>query len=259
MTLFHSVILGIIEGITEFLPISSTGHLILASLLLKLSQNDFQKFFEVFIQSGAIMAVIFIYLRLILSNKLLIKKIIFSFIPTAVIGFLLYKTIKNIFFESYNLIFFSLISVGLIFLLTEFLIKKQKLFLQKSIKDMTITEAIIIGINQALSVVPGVSRSGIVIVAMMIMGYRREEAAEYSFLLAVPTILAASGLDLLKTNFQLILGDGHLLILSLGLITSFITAYFSIKWLIAYLKKNSLVLFGIYRIILAIILLQIIK
>lgn len=104
MSLLNAIILGVIEGITEFLPISSTAHLILASKFLHIQQTDFQKFFDVFIQSGAILAVIFLYLRYTVKNKNIIRNIIFSFLPTAAVGFLLHKAIKTIFFESYFLI-----------------------------------------------------------------------------------------------------------------------------------------------------------
>lgn len=259
MTSIHAVILGIVEGITEYLPISSTAHLIITSKILNLPQTEFQKFFEVFIQSGAIFAVVYLYLQYIISHKEVIRKVIISFIPTAIIGFFLYRIIKNVFFQSYYLMIFSLMVVGGLFIVVELLIKNKTIVLKKTIVNLSVTEALIIGLNQSLAVIPGVSRAGIVLLAMMIMGYRRDEAAEYSFLLAVPTILGAALFDLIKTDFTVISSGNHLPMLIIGIVVSFITAYFAVKWLVHYLKYNSLILFGIYRVVLAIILLQIVK
>jgi len=259
MTIFHSFILGIVEGITEFLPISSTAHLIVTSRILNLPQTDFQKFFEVFIQSGAILAVIFLYLQYVLKNKSVIKTIIFSFIPTAVIGLFLYKIIKNIFFESNILIVAAMFIIGLVFLAMEYFIKQKKLILEKSISEIGIKEAIIIGLGQSLAVVPGVSRAGIVMVFMMMLGYRREESAKYSFLLAVPTILAATGLDLFKTIQTVTISLREVGLLAIGFVVSLITAYLVVKWFVGFLQKNSLVVFGIYRILLALLIIQLFK
>ncbi len=257
MNLINSLILGIIEGITEFLPISSTAHLIITSRLLKIPSTEFIKFFEVFIQSGAILAVLLLYYSYVIKNKEVIKKIIISFVPTAIIGFLLFKIIKTIFFESYYLIIGSLFFVGLLFILIEVLISKKKIVLSKKINQLSNLTSIIIGTAQALAVIPGVSRAGIVIVIMMLLGYKRDQAALYSFLLAVPTIFAASALDLIKTDFSIILNQNNLLFLIVGFVTSFITAYISIKWLIGYLQKKSLVIFGLYRVLTSFILFMI--
>lgn len=255
MDILHSIILGIVEGITEFLPISSTAHLIITSKILNIPQTDFQKFFEVFIQGGAILAVILLYFQYILKNKKIIREVIISFIPTAIIGLLLYKVIKNVFFESYSLIIFMMISIGIIFLIIEYLVKNKKINLHKVINNLTWQQAVIIGLFQALAVVPGVSRAGIVIITMMVLGYKRSEAATYSFLLAVPTILAASGYDLFKMRDIILTSDSNLPNLIIGFVVSFVTAYFAVKWLVGFLQKNSLKLFGIYRIILGILLL----
>jgi len=258
MTIFHTVILGVIEGITEFLPVSSTAHLIIASRFLNIQQTDFIKLFEVFIQSGAILAVLIIYGDFLLKNKKIYGKLLMSFLPTAIVGFLLYRFIKSIFFETDILIIGALIGVGLLFLLIEYFVNNKRLKLSKSIDRINLIEAMIIGLVQALAVVPGVSRAGAVILAMMLMGYRRGEAATYSFLLAVPTILAASVFDLYKSREVLLSSQSNLFLLVIGFIVSFLVAYVAVKWLIGYLKQNSLVVFGFYRILLAIILLKLI-
>lgn len=254
MNLINALILGLVEGITEFLPISSTAHLIISSKLLNIPQTEFQKFFEVFIQSGAILAVVFIYWKLILKNRSLITNIILSFIPTAIVGLLLRKVIKGIFFESFTLIAISLFVIGLFFIIFEFLLKKKIFKTDKKIIEMTIQQALIIGVGQSLAVVPGISRAGAVILTMMVLGFNREESALYSFVLAVPTLFAASTFDFLKTNSEIIFTGNNPLFLFIGLITSFFSALLAIKWFIKFLQKNSLSGFGVYRMALALMI-----
>lgn len=254
MDLFKALILGIVEGVTEFLPISSTAHLILVSKLLNLPQTDFQKLFEVFIQGGAILAVIFIYSKYILNHQQLLGKIFFSFLPTAVVGFLFYKTIKNVFFESTIIISSSFFLLGIGFLLIEFLIKKKRIRLTQFINELSDRDAFLIGAAQSIAVVPGVSRAGIVLIIMMVMGYKRDEAAVYSFLLAVPTILAASFFDLYQSREIVLSNLNNLWVLLFGFGIAFIFAYWSVRWLIGYLQKHRLTVFGIYRMIIALLL-----
>ena len=225
MTIINAIILGFVEGMTEFLPISSTAHLIISSKLLNIPATEFQKFFEVFIQSGAILAVVFVYWKTIFKNRNLMINVILSFIPTAIVGFLLHKIIKGVFFESFTLIAASLFVVGLFFIIFEFLIKRQIIKTNKKIIQMTILQALLIGIGQSLAVVPGVSRAGAVILTMMLLGFDREESALYSFVLAVPTLFAASAFDFIKTDPQLIFEGSNLLFLFVGLIASFFSAF----------------------------------
>jgi len=200
------------------------------------------------------LAVVFIYIQYILKNPKIIKSVLISFIPTAIVGFLLHKVIKNIFFESFYLIIGSLFSVGLLFIVFEYLVKNKRIVLKKSIIQLTIFDAVVIGMVQSLSVVPGVSRAGAVMLGMMAFGYKREESAVYSFLLAVPTIFAAGAFDLYQSRKIIFSSLDNIWILIFGFWISFIFAYISIKWLINYLKKNSLVVFGIYRIIISLLL-----
>ncbi|MFZ2206559.1 MAG: undecaprenyl-diphosphate phosphatase [Microgenomates group bacterium] len=247
MNIVHAAILGVVEGLTEFLPISSTAHMILASRLMGLHQTEFLKFFEVFIQVGAIFAVVFLYFKKFFDLKL-IKQLIASFIPTAVVGFLLYKIIKTVFFNSTYLIAGSLILFGILFIVVEKYNKK----LNKSVGKMTLQTAVLIGLAQALAVVPGVSRAGIIMIAMMMLGFKREESAQYSFMLALPTLAAAAMLDAIKMR-GISLSVSEYEMVGIGLLTSFIVAYFSMKWFISFLQKKKLTSFGVYRIALGII------
>jgi undecaprenyl-diphosphatase len=242
MTLLHATLLGIIEGLTEFLPISSTAHMIMGSRLMGLQQTEFLKFFEVFIQIGAIFAVVFLYFKQFFNIKL-IKQLLFSFVPTAIIGFLLYKVIKTIFFESNVLIAVSLIVIGVVFIIVE----RMKLKEHKSITQMSLATAVLIGLAQALAVVPGVSRAGIVILAMMLLGFKRDEAAQYSFMLALPTLAAAAALDVIKMRSTR-LSINEIEMVAVGTIVAFVVAYFSMKWFVAFLQKKKLTGFGFYRI-----------
>jgi len=245
MLFLKTLFLGLLEGVTEFLPVSSTAHLIVFAQVLKLPGSEYWKFFEVFIQSGAILAVLTIYWRKFLDRELL-TKLAYSFVPTAVFGFVLYKVVKNIFFDSNWLIAASLILFGLFFLILETRIRNKQLVLKKEIKDLSFAQAIILGLCQAVAMIPGVSRAGAVLVGGLLMGYKRSEVALYSFFLAVPTILAASAYDLLKTDSKAVLTNIPLTII--GFISAYLSALVVIKWLIGYLQKKDLELFAYYRI-----------
>lgn len=257
MNIFYTIILGIVEGITEFLPISSTFHLIWTSNLLGIVQSDFVKLFLVVIQAGAILAVVFLYWKDLLTNRAMMLHIIATFIPTAIIGLGLYSIIKGVFFESILSTTIVFIVVGIVFIIIEKLIEKDKIKLEKSLSKLSVKNAIIIGFVQALAVVPGVSRSGSIIVGMLLMKFKRSEAAKYSFLVSVPTIGAAAVLDLYEMREVLLSDSGNIMLLAIGTVIAFISALIGIKWLISYLQKNSLVLFGWYRIVVGIILLLI--
>ncbi len=252
MILLKTVLLGLVEGVTEFLPISSTAHLILVSKVIDLPQSEYWKFFTVFIQSGAILAVFFNFLNRLKGKKLFIN-LAASFIPTAVVGLVFYKLIKSLFFESTILMVFTLILFGIIFLVIEYLVFRKSLILKKELKNLSIKEAVIVGVFQSFAVILGVSRAGAVLISGMLMGYRRSDIAMYSFLLAVPTILAASFFDLLKTPSSVVFSNIGFSVL--GFITAFISALVVVKWLIKYLQNNTLVGFGLYRIVLGLLLL----
>jgi len=257
MDIESAIVLGLVEGVTEFLPISSTFHLIFVSKFLHLPQSDFLKLFEVFIQSGAILSVLILYFRELIKDFDLLKKVIVSFIPTALIGFLMYKVIKNIFFQADALMLSVFFLVGIVFIGYEWYIQKKHVKLTKTSDKLSYKQAILIGIIQAFAIVPGVSRSGAVILGMMFLGYKRDESAKYSFILAVPTIFAASAYDLFKMRSVLSSQSDNMMILAIGFVTAFVSSYIVIKWLIGYLKGHPLSLFGWYRIVLVIIVLLI--
>jgi undecaprenyl-diphosphatase len=249
MNILHTIILGLVEGITEFLPVSSTAHLIIVSKLLGLSQNTFISTFEVVIQSGAILAVMFIYGKRLFENKNLFKMVLASFIPTAIVGFILHDIIKNVFFQSETLIVGMIGLIGLLFIVLEKYFEKNKIELKNDESSLQLRDALLIGLFQSFAVVPGVSRAGAVIICMMLLRYKRKFAAEYSFILAIPTILAATALDLIK--FDGIFTSVRLMYFGIGFVTAFISALFIVKWFTSYLEKKNLIVFGLYRIMLA--------
>ena len=251
MTILQAVILGVIEGVTEFLPISSTGHLIVASRLMGITDSNFLKSFEIIIQFGAILAVVVLYWKKLWSNKENWKKILIAFLPTAIIGFLLYKTLKQYLLSSTNIVLWSLLLGGIILILFELWHKKYGRVGVAEINQISYKKSFLIGVWQSLAVIPGVSRSGATIVGGLAMGVSRETIVEFSFLLAIPTMAAATSYDLLKSGATFSFDQWHLLIV--GFVVSFIVAMATIKWFIGYVKNHSFISFGIYRIIIALV------
>lgn len=242
MDLLQAIILGITEGLTEFLPISSTGHMILVSHLLQIAQSDFIKSFEIFIQLGAILAVVVLYWKDLLNTKMW-PKIIAGFLPTAIIGLVLYKFVKNYLLGNLLVVLSSLFIGGIILIFIE------KWLHPKG--NLTVKKAFGVGLFQAISIIPGVSRSAATIVGAMLLGVPKEEAVSYSFLLAVPTLAAATGLDLVKSHFSFTTSEWGLLFT--GFTAAFITAIIAIKFFLKYIRDHSFRSFGIYRIILSVV------
>lgn len=249
MNYWEVFLLGLVEGLTEFLPVSSTYHLIFAGRLLEIPSNDFTKLFNVFIQSGAILAVLVMYWGNLKRDLALVKKILVAFIPTALLGVLAYRTIKNIFFEASFLMTGIFILVGVLFLGFELLGRKGVLRPIRPLSDLGYKNAVIIGLVQAFAFLPGVSRAAAVILAMMLLGFRRDDSARFSFLLAIPTILAAGAYDIFQTRETLLASWNNIGLLLAGFVVSFIVAYFAVKWFIRYLQKHTFNLFGFYRLI----------
>lgn len=252
MDLLQAAILGVLEGVTEFLPISSTFHLIWASRFLGIPETDFVKLFEVVIQSGAVLAVLALYVRTLLTDRALVARLLASFVPTAIIGFLLYKLIKTVFFEDLWLQLAVFLVVGVLFIVLERGWAGR--VLTKTAAELSYRDAALVGVAQALAVVPGVSRAGAVIVALMLLGVRRDDAARYSFLLALPTIVAAGAYDLYESRQALAAGSSALLPLVVGSVVAFVSALVVIRWFVRYLQTHTLVPFGVYRAIVALAL-----
>lgn len=250
MDIIQALVLGIVEGLSEFLPISSTGHLILASEILKISQNEFVKSFEIIIQLGAILAVIFLYWKKVFSNFKLWPKLFLAFLPSGIIGLTLYKLIKSFLLGNSLIVVIALLLGGILLIILEKMYKEKEHSIS-DIEKVSNKQAFLIGICQSVSIIPGVSRSASTIIGGMFLGLKRTTAVEFSFLLAIPTMIAATGLDLVKNNFSFT--QNEITILGIGLVTSFITATFAIKFLLRFVKNNNFIVFGIYRIILAII------
>jgi undecaprenyl-diphosphatase len=250
MNFLNAIILSIIEGLTEFLPISSTGHMVLASKLLNIMQSDFVKSFEIIIQLGAICAIIFLYWKIISRSIKVWKKIITAFIPTAIIGFLLYKIIKSFLLGNPLVTLFALLIGGFLIIFFE-KIHKEKDDHSDNIEKISYKNAFLIGLFQSISVIPGVSRSAATIIPALLLGTKRKAAVEFSFLLAIPTMFAATGLDLVKSNFSYT--SSEYFILLVGFLGSFLVAILAVKLFLNFIKNHTLISFGIYRIILAII------
>lgn len=247
MNIFDSIILGIVEGITEFLPISSTGHLILASKLLNLSQSDFLKTFEISIQIGAIASIIFLYFKKFFLDWEMLKKTAIAFIPTAVLGLLFYKTMKGLMNES--VVLWALFLGGILIVIFELMYKEKPG--EDEIKNISYKNSFLIGIFQAIAMIPGVSRAGATIIGGLMLGLKRKAIVEFSFLLAVPTMLLATLYDFYKNAGSF--SGSQFNILFWGFITSFVVAIFAVKFLLKFIQRNNFVAFGIYRIILALL------
>lgn len=254
MNFLEILILGIVEGFTEFLPVSSTAHLLITGEFLKIENTEFFKTFVIAIQVGAIFAVLFVYTKRVLENINIAKKIAVAFVPTAIIGLLLYKIIKNILLESLPTIAWALIIGGVIILLFEYF-KGDKIQSDdnQKLEDISYTKSFWLGLVQALAVVPGVSRSGATIIGGMLSGVSRKNIVEFSFLLAVPTIAGASLFELKNTS--VIFDKSEIWALALGLLFSFIFAIISIRFFLRFIKNNSFKIFGWYRIIIGAIVL----
>lgn len=252
MDIFNSVILGIIEGITEFLPISSTGHLILAGQFLDIPVSEFSKSFNIIIQLGAILAVVVIYWNRIFGSKELVKKVFVAFIPTAIIGFALYGFVKTYLLGNAWVVVVALFVGGIALIVFERFVKKPAPTFGGN-SEPTYLQAFWIGVFQAIAVIPGVSRSAATIVGGQLIGVDKKAVVDFSFLLAIPTMAAATGLDLFKSAGSF--SADQFGILSIGFVVTFIVALIAVKTFLAYIQKHSFAVFGWYRIVLAIVIL----
>ena len=261
------ILLGVVEGITEWLPISSTGHMILVDEFVKLNVSEaFREMFFVVIQLGAIFAVIVLYwsklfpfkkqkiadakARIVLDRETMLMwlKVIIAVLPAALIGIPFDDQIDAMFYN-YQTVAVTLILYGVLFIVIETR-NRGKLPRINSIENITYGTAIIIGIFQVLSLIPGTSRSGATIVGAILIGVSRTVAAEFTFLLAIPVMLGASLLKLVK--FGLVFTQAEAVIMAVGMVTAFVVSILAIKFLMGYIKKHDFKVFGYYRIVLGI-------
>lgn len=246
MDLIHAVILSIIEGITEFLPVSSTGHLILATKVLGITSTEFTKSFDIAIQLGAIAAILTLYARTLLTRRELWPRLIAALLPTLLVGFFLYPFIKASLLDNTGVTVAALAVGGVVLWAAELYFAKQKAV---NPRKMSLKTAFAIGAFQAISVIPGVSRAGATIVGGMLLGLPRREAVEFSFLLALPTMAAATGLDLVKSSADFT--SGQIGIILLGMWIAWITALVTVRYFLTYVQKHTLIPFAVYRLLLA--------
>lgn len=253
MTWLTSIILGALEGFTEFLPISSTAHLAFTSRLLALAETDFLKSFIIIVQFGAILAVLWLYRGTLLGHLVVTKKVLAAFFPTALIGFLLYRLIKTFLINNVGLALAAMFIGGVLIIIFERWHKPRELSLSANADDpaglaaVSYRQAVLIGLAQALAVVPGVSRSAATIIGGLALGISRQTIVEFSFLLAVPTMLAATAYDFYQSAGAFSLAQFDLLII--GFVSAFVFALISVKFLLNYIKQHTFSAFGWYRMV----------
>jgi len=249
MTTIQAIILSIIEGITEFLPISSTGHMIIVNTIMGINEDDFAKLFIIVIQFGAILSVVVLYWKRFLSfgnfNKTLdfYLKLIVAFIPAAVFGLLLKSEIDKYLLGNVAVVGVTLLLGGIFLLFVDRIFKDSE---ESPDKPITYAIALKIGLFQVISMIPGVSRAGATIVGGLSQKLNRRQATEFSFFLAVPTMLAATVKDLWDNKN--LLDNSNISLLVIGCIIAFVVAIIAIKAFIGYLAKHGFKVFGYYRI-----------
>lgn len=247
MNFWQAIILAIVEGITEFLPISSTGHMIIASSVMGISESEFVKMFTVNIQFGAILSVVVLYWKRFFQSLDFYYKLFVAFLPAAFFGLLLNDLIDSL-LENVTVVAVTLLVGGIILLFIDKIANTTE-----DNKEITFPKALKIGFFQCIAMIPGVSRSAATIIGGMFLGFSRKQAAEFSFFLAVPTMAAAAGYKFLKT-YESIQAD-DIQILLIGNFVAFVVAMLAIRFFISFLTKYGFKVFGYYRIILGLVLL----
>ncbi len=252
MTFVDAFILAVVEGLTEFIPVSSTGHLLVASKILNLEWSAFLSSFIITIQLGAILAIVCLYARRLILQPTIIYKVIAAFIPTAVIGFLGYSLFKQFLTDGLLIVGWSLFIGGVVILLFEAWYEERGTD-TKQVEDISFKQAVILGACQALAMIPGVSRSGATIISGMSLRLSRQTIMEFSFLLAIPTMMSATAYDLLKSGEGFSVGEWEVLLF--GFIASFVVSIVSVKWFLNFVGRHSFSWFGWYRIVVGLIIL----
>lgn len=251
MGILDSILLGIIEGFTEFLPISSTGHLIIASEFLNIDQDNVTNAYHVIIQFAAILAVLLNYRDKFSPKKIeLWKKLTLAFIPIGAVGFIFSSQIKAMF--DIKIVAIMFIIGGIVFLIVERFYNETEEHID-DVEKVSYKQALYIGLAQIFALIPGTSRAGSTIIGGMLVKLNRKAAAEFSFLLAFPVMCATTGYDILKHYKDF--SDANLMVLGIGFVTAFIVAYITIKLFLKFLENFTFVAFGIYRIVFGTILL----
>lgn len=253
MTIVDVLILGVIEGVTEFLPISSTAHLLIAERLMNLSTSTFLTSFTIVIQLGAILAVVVLFGRELLTNRDLALKALIGFVPTAILGFTLYRLVKEVLLTHLILIPVTLIIGGILFILLDKPAPESQIEKISQPVDISYAQAFYLGLYQTLAFIPGVSRSGAVILGGLLMKIKRPELVKFTFWLALPTMAAASAYDLLKSGYSFQGAQWEMIFL--GLVISFVVSLVTIKWLLNYVKNHTFAVFGWYRIVAGVLIL----
>ncbi|RJP44370.1 undecaprenyl-diphosphate phosphatase [Candidatus Parcubacteria bacterium] len=250
MSFFDAIILGVVEGITEFLPISSTGHLILAVRLLDIPQTEFVKSFEIAIQLGAILAVLILYGKTLVLDREAVKRVLAAFVPTGAIGLLLYAFAKDRLLGNETVVLAALFLGGIFLILFERFHREREDAVE-GVSEVSYAQALLIGVAQAVAIVPGISRAAATILGGLALGLKRRTIVEFSFLLAVPTMLAATALDLAKVGASF--SPGEFGVLFVGFLVSCLVAVGTIRFLLGFIQKHTFVSFGAYRVILAVL------
>lgn len=252
MSILDAILTAIVEGLTEFLPISSTGHMILLNSILGNGEDEFTKTFEIVIQLGAIMAIVLLYARRFITKFDIYLKLFVAFLPSAVLGLLFYKIIKTYLFNHW-VVATSLIVGGIVLIILDRRMAPSIEQTEDELDNISFKQAIFIGFFQVLSMVPGVSRAAATIIGGMFNGLSKKSAAEFSFLLAVPTMAAASGYDLLK--FEGTISSEQWMTIGIGFVVAFLTAIVAVKWFVKLLEKYGFAGFGWYRIAIGVLFL----
>ena len=254
MTLFQAIVLGIVEGLTEFLPISSTAHLSLTNLALGIEETEFVKSFDIIIQLGAILSVVVLYWKKFWSVDVLTKLVI-AFVPTGIIGITVYRAVKDVLLGNVPVMVAALVIGGIALIAFERW-RTPPGGDEIDFSEITYRRALLVGLFQALAMIPGTSRSAATIIGGSLLGISRRTIVEFSFMLAVPTMLAASLYDLYRSHDAL---AANVPALAVGFVVSFVTAIIAIKSFLAFIKRRSFAAFGMYRIALGIAVLLVLS
>ncbi len=249
LNFIDAIILAIVEAITEFLPVSSTGHTILAAVILSVDQTPFVKSFYLVLQFGSIVSVVVLYWRLFLNFEI-IKRLIVGVLPTGIIGLVLYRTFKDFLLGNTQVVLWALLLGGIFLIVFEWRYRERATY--DDVTSIPYKQCLLIGLFQSLSVIPGLSRSTATITGGLVLGLKRQTTVLYSFLLAVPTMIGVSSFDLLMSFTGLSQEPSQVGLLALGFVTSFLVALVVIKMFLSYIRTNNFIPFGVYRILIVV-------